>query len=189
MKKVTDSFKLLYVVLCLTIIFVGNKFYNEKSKYHSPTLYEIGTTNDAPVSLKMYYLIEKYSKQYNIPKYVAYNVAYLETGYRGPFHWNYNPHQESFAGAVGPMQIMPSTGDYLTKGKSTKQSLKMDLELNVSLSMKLLRQLFDKYKNWAVVCGCYNTGYPIVNDYGHYCDANRDYISKWITFNNLKTPN
>jgi hypothetical protein len=31
--------------------------------------------------------------------------------------------------------------------------------------MKLLRKLYDKYKNWKIVFGCYNTGRPCVNDY------------------------
>jgi hypothetical protein len=30
-----------------------------------------------------------------------------------------------------------------------------------------LRRLKNKYGDWKVVFGCYNTGRPIVNDYAH----------------------
>lgn len=40
-----------------------------------------------------------------------------------------------------------------------------DIEFNVETSMKLLRHLFDIYKDWKIVFGCYNTGQPLVNDY------------------------
>jgi len=63
----------------------------------------------------------------------------------------------------------------------------MDIELNVSLSMKLLRQLYEKHRNWGIVCGWYNTGYPVVNDYALYCQNNKDYLKKWINYR--KTPN
>ena len=45
----------------------------------------------SPTSMRMYELIEKYSDKYDVPKYIAYNVAFKETRYQGPFHWNYNP--------------------------------------------------------------------------------------------------
>jgi soluble lytic murein transglycosylase-like protein len=180
MKQVGKQIKFVYVVVCLLIIFLGNKLYHNTSDYNKPSLYNMGQNSDAPTSLKMYYLIEKYSTEYSIPKYIAYNVAYLETGYRGPFHWRYNPHQVSFAGALGPMQIMPKTGEWLTDGESTTKKLKMDIEFNINLSMKMLRWLHDRYGDWAIVCGYYNTGYPKVNDYGHYCATNKKYKDKWI---------
>ena len=65
--------------------------------------------NHEPTCIQMYYYIEKYSKQYNIPRKYAYGIAYRETGYRGPFHWRYNHKLTSSAGALGPIQIMPST--------------------------------------------------------------------------------
>jgi hypothetical protein len=67
----------------------------------------MGGVPTSPTSLKMYELLEKYSEEYDIPKHIAYNVAFLETRYQGPFHWNYVPARTSPVGAVGPMQIMP----------------------------------------------------------------------------------
>jgi soluble lytic murein transglycosylase-like protein len=140
--------------------------------------YEVGS----PVSLKMYYLVERYSEEYNIPKHIAYNIAYRETRYKGPFDWSYDPELTSYAGAVGPMQIMPSTANFIHNRKIDKEKLRTDLDLNIMTSMKLLRHLKDRYKSWDLVCGYYNTGKPIINEYARYCSSNKDYTSKWYKY-------
>jgi soluble lytic murein transglycosylase-like protein len=63
------------------------------------------------------------------------------------------------------MQIMPSTANSIWDKDIPKSILISDIDLNVETSMKLLRKLYDKYKNWKIVFGCYNTGRPCVNDY------------------------
>lgn len=131
------------------------------------------TTSDAPIisqdsppCLQMYYLIEKYAEKYDIPKSYAYGIAYCETRYRDPFQWTYYHKQTSYAGAVGPMQIMYSTAKYMWPGrKFTRNELRDDIELNVETSMKILRHLHNRYPNWKIVFGYYNTGRPIVNQY------------------------
>ena len=75
---------------------------------------------------------------------------------------------------------MPKTGKWLTNGESTNNKLKMDIEFNINLSMKMLRWLHDKYGDWALVCGYYNTGYPKVNEYANYCATNKKYKDKWV---------
>ena len=119
----------------------------------------------SPPCLQMYYNIEKYSEKYGIPKNYAYGVAWKETRYQGPLHWGYNPSQESFAGAVGPMQIMPSTANLMWKKNVERKKLRDDIKLNVETSMMLLRRLYDKYKDWKIVFGAYNTGKPLINQY------------------------
>lgn len=136
-------------------------------------------------SIKMYEAIEKYSKIYKVPKYIAYNVAYKETRYRGPFHWNYKHYQESYAGAIGPMQIMLSTAKapVYSKGEEiTKEKLMNDIDLNVKISMRILRRNFEKTGSWKLACGKYNTGRPIVNDYAIYCSTNKNYKNKWVKY-------
>ena len=136
-----------------------------------------------PKCLVMFELIEKYSSEYGIPKYIAYNIAYKETRYKGPFHWTYNPHQTSSAGAIGAMQIMPGTSKLINKKKVKKDTLMYDLDFNVKTSMKLLSKLYKKYRNWSIVCGCYNTGKPMVNDYARFCASNINYKNNWLEFN------
>ena len=100
----------------------------------------------SPTSLRMYELIEKFSTKYKIPKHIAYNVAFKETRYQGPFHWNYRPNQVSCVGALGPMQIMPSTARLVQKRNVPNDILMNDIKVNTEISMKLLSILFEKYK-------------------------------------------
>jgi len=180
---IRTHFKVIYLLICLVLLSLTYYLLqlNVESEFENKleqSSYEPGS----PVSLKMYYLIEKYSEEYDVPKYIAYNVAYKETTYKGPFDWSYTPGLTSYAGAVGPMQIIPSTASYVNKRKINREKLRTDLDLNIMTSMKYLRYLKDRYKSWDVVCGYYNTGRPIVNDYARYCSSNKDYTSKWIRY-------
>lgn len=114
--------------------------------------------------IQMFESIEKWASFYNIPKNYAYGIAYEETRYGGPFHWNYEAKRVSPVGAVGPMQIMIATGKAMDPSANRKRLL-TDIDYNVKLSMKLLRHLHDRYGDWRIVFGCYNTGRPMVNQY------------------------
>jgi soluble lytic murein transglycosylase-like protein len=46
------------------------------------------------------------------------------------------------------MQIIPATAKLICGKPIPKKVLKNDIKLNVMISMKLLRRLHDKYKNW-----------------------------------------
>lgn len=134
---------------------------------------------EGTTSLFMYQTIEKYSDSFNVPKHVAFNVAYLETGYRGPFDWDYNPEKTSSAGAVGPMQIIPRYAHYFAGRRVGVKELKQDIELNVLISMKMLRKWYSIYHDWTLACGAYNTGQPVRNSYAQYATSNKDYKNKW----------
>jgi soluble lytic murein transglycosylase-like protein len=129
-----------------------------------------------PPCIQMYHYIEKYSRMYNIPRKYAYGIAFKETTYLGPDHIDYNPYRTSSAGAVGPMQVMPATAEMVNGKRPTRSKLKNDIEYNIKTSMKLLRRLKDKHKDWKTVFGAYNTGKPIINKYANdvYC-----YIPTW----------
>jgi soluble lytic murein transglycosylase-like protein len=120
-----------------------------------------------PPCLQMYFYIEQYADSFNIPKKYAYGIANAETGYRGPFHWRYNHAQTSCAGAVGPMQVMVATAQWINKDGVSREKLKTDIKYNVFTSMKLLRKLYNLRKDWKVVFGEYNTGRPCINGYAH----------------------
>jgi soluble lytic murein transglycosylase-like protein len=133
-----------------------------------------------PTSMVMYENLEKYSDEYEIPKHIIYNIAYLETRYGGPFDWKYNPAKTSCVGAVGPMQVMPSTANLIRKEDVSVNKLKTNVEFNIETSVKLLKRLYQKYGNWEIVCGCYNTGRPIVNGYAKFCNSNKNYQKNWV---------
>ena len=131
-----------------------------------PSAYTFGVSENDPPCLRMYEAIEKYAEMYDIPKRYAYGIANAETSYKGPLHWKYNQAQTSCVGALGPMQIMPGTAQLMWPNKDISRTrLKSDIDFNVHTSMKLLRHLYDKYENWKVVFGCYNTGRPMINGY------------------------
>lgn len=185
--KNTISTKEIFILLmiCLIAIVITCSFFTDgREKNQKFVVLNDGSVGliNPPNSLEMYELIEKYSKEYDIPRHIIYNIAYLETRYQGPFHWNYRPHQTSFAGAVGPMQIMPSTANMIKEKKISVKNLKNNIELNIEISAKLLHKLYKKYGNWGIVCGCYNTGRPLINDYARFCVENKDYRKNWIKF-------
>ena len=132
------------------------------------------------ISLQMYESIEHWSDSFNVPKYVAYNVAYQETGYRGPFHFNYNPYQTSSAGAVGPMQIITRWAHPYAGRRLSDKELKTNIDLNVKISMQMLRVWYNIYKDWELAAGAYNSGQPIRNNYAVYAASNKDYKNKWV---------
>ena len=160
---------ILFTTLLLSMIVLTTSFKimnNKVEKNPSIELSKLGNSDlSSPTPLKMYELIDHYSDIYKIPKHIAFNVAYLETRYKGPFDWKYKPGQTSYAGAVGPMQIMPATAEMIRGEKIPKWKLLNDIEFNVETSMILLKKLYSKYKNWKIVFGCYNTGTPCVNKY------------------------
>ena len=132
--------------------------------------------NSSP-SIQMFFYIKKYAAQFKIPEAYAFSLAYQETRYQGPLDLKYNHMQTSSAGAIGPMQIMPSTAK-LVLGKSIPNAhLMNNIKLNVFISMKLIRMLYTQYKNWGLVFGAYNTGRPCINQYARNI-LNKQYY--WI---------
>ena len=118
-----------------------------------------------PPCLQMYYYIEKYADSFNIPKRFAYGIASHETGYKGPFHWHYNPALTSSAGAQGAMQVMVGTAKLVNHETVSASKLRNNIEYNVMTSMKLLRKLHNLYGDWKTTFGAYNSGHPCVNGY------------------------
>lgn len=162
-----------------TVIYSVNKIQERAEEEY---LEELGGQPNSPTCLVMYHWIEKYSKQYKVPKYIAYNVAYLETGYRGPFHWSYDPYRTSSAGAVGPMQIITRWAHKYAGRRVSEKELRTDLELNVRVSMKMLRERYRITHDWGLACGGYNTGSHIMNDYAVFCASNKNYKNNWVSY-------
>lgn len=169
----------LFTCLILTSSFLLNTENNKKTESEELVL-KMGDDKSSPISLQMYNIIEKKSVDYNIPRYILYNVAYLETGYRGPFHSDYNPYRTSSAGAEGAMQIITRFAQDHTDSIVSAKDLRYNIELNINVSCSMLSRLYNRYKNWDVVLGYYNTGYPQVNSYAIYASNNKNYKSNWI---------
>jgi len=138
---------------------------------------------ETPIKLnsaqRLYASIMTYAKQYNVPLHVAFNVARIETGYKGPFHDEYNHKQTSRAGALGPMQIMPQYASAYAGFKVKKPVLKDSIELNVKISMSMLREWYNRYNDWGKAAGAYNTGRPVMNSYARNA-IKKNYTDHWI---------
>jgi soluble lytic murein transglycosylase-like protein len=138
---------------------------------------------ETPIKLnsaqRLYASIMTYAKQYNVPLHVAFNVARIETGYKGPFHDEYNHKQTSRAGALGPMQIMPQYASAYAGFKVKKPVLKDSIELNVKISMSMLREWYNRYNDWGKAAGAYNTGRPVMNSYARNA-IKKNYTDHWV---------
>jgi soluble lytic murein transglycosylase-like protein len=130
-------------------------------------------------SLQMYESLERWSDSFGIPKHIAYNVAYLETRYQGPFDFDYEHRKISSAGAQGPMQIITRWAQPYVRKRVTAKELRNNIDLNVMISMKMLRKWYSIHHDWTLACGAYNSGQPIRNAYAVYATTNKDYKEKW----------
>jgi hypothetical protein len=135
---------------------------------------------DSPAE-RMYSSLICYADSFDIPLYFAFNIATIETGYRGPLDTTYNHSQVSKAGALGPMQIMHKYSHYYAGRKVTKQELRDSIEFNVRLSMKILSSHYERYGDWAKVAGAYNTGKPVLNSYARKAVDSTYFQRRWIT--------
>lgn len=169
----------LVIPILLTLIYFNGFFQNEIKKIGGLISYDDDVKDIRPKSIIMYDNLESYSKKYGVPKHIVYNIAYLETKYKGPYDWDYKHNLTSSVGALGPMQIMPKTANYIRKDNVPKNKLLNDIEFNIETSLILLKTLYKQYKNWGLVCGYYNTGRPIINGYADFCIKNIDYKKNW----------
>jgi len=160
--------KLLIVASCLTLM--GGTTYKPVEKPSH--------------ALRMYRAIMLYSGMYQVPRHVAFNIAHLETTYRGPQDSTYNPSRVSKMGAMGPMQIRYKYASYFAERKVTKSELRDSIEFNVNLSMKILAQNYKRFKSWAKAAGAYNTGKPVINHYAKEA-VKKDYQRNWLQEENM----
>lgn len=148
------------IILCLTLYI---KCDNDKVIYDIDIQKNI-TINDPP-NFKVYSAVNKYCKIYDIPPHIMFGLLYQETKYKGIYDWNYRPNQISSTGALGPAQILLSTARGLNKDNVSREKLLNDIDYNIMTSAKFLRRLKDKYNDWGVCLGYYNSGYPKINNY------------------------
>ncbi len=158
--------KYLILLLILLIYIQHNFSFDNLKEKKVDTTNKINTNDLAPPSLQVYYAIKRYAKLYNIPEKIAFGIARNETSFRNPMNFNYNHKQISSANAMGTMQVQYRTAKDVEQNKKfTKEELLNNIDLNVNISLKYLRQLYNRYKNWDIALGYYNTGYPKINEY------------------------
>lgn len=111
-----------------------------------------------PVLLRVIYprkfsaLVDRFSDQYGVPEEIVYAVIKTES--------NFDPDAISHAGAVGLMQIMPSTFAWLTEmtGENLQLSDLNDPEINIRYGTFFLQFLYQYYGNYQTALAAYNAG-------------------------------
>ena len=105
-----------------------------------------------PIRYEQY--VQKYAKEYNVPEYVILAVINVESGF--------DPKAVSTAGAIGLMQMVPSTFTWLSSFEHLDENLPVDELYNPEVSIRYgtyyLRYLFEKFYNWDTVFAAYNGG-------------------------------
>lgn len=113
-------------------------------------------------------LIRCYGDKYDIPYELLAAVIYTESGF--------DEKAASGAGAVGLMQLMPSTAEEIAwrLGVEYNEDMLTDPETNISYGSFYLRYLYRNLgENWDTACAAYNAGIGKVKGWlenGEYSD-------------------
>ena len=104
-------------------------------------------------------IVEKYAVEYNIPPEVIFAVIKTESGF--------DPNARSSAGALGLMQMMPSTFEWLTGEEHLNENLitlkLFDPDVSIRYGTYYLSYLKNKFfttdeVDWDIIFAAYNGG-------------------------------
>ncbi len=97
--------------------------------------------------------VRRYAEQYDVPEHLIYAVIRTES--------NFDRDAVSSAGAIGLMQIMPDTFEWLTNYQlfdHFELGMCYDAQTNIRYGVYYLRWLYDRYGRWNEACAAYNAG-------------------------------
>ena len=103
--------------------------------------------------------VEKYSDEFGVPEYIIYSTIKVESGF--------DSSAESSSGAVGLMQLMPDTFQYLASEMKEQYNAELIYgpETNIHYGTYYLSKLYMKYQNWDTVFAAYNGGETNVDEW------------------------
>lgn len=136
------------VFIAAIVIFVVN-FYGKAQDNLEKSAYPLEYTN----------YVDKAAKDYNLDRELIYGVIRTES--------RFNPDAGSNVGALGLMQLMPETFDWLMEkrgesGVYTTDDL-YDPAVNIDYGSYLLRYFLDYYGNEQCAVAAYNAGFEVSN--------------------------
>lgn len=101
--------------------------------------------------------VTKYSSAYGVPEYIVYAVIKTES--------DFDSSAVSGAGAIGLMQLMPSTFSELCGllGDDYEEGMLYDPETNIKYGTYYLSYLYGIYARWPTVYAAYNAGMGTVD--------------------------
>lgn len=109
--------------------------------------------------IKYQEIVETVADKYQIDKYFIYAVISTESSFR--------EDAQSHAGAIGLMQVLPSTAQWLNK----QYNLNLDTEnlfdpkINIEFGCFYYSYLIKKYKTLETACAAYNAGPSNVDEW------------------------
>ena len=140
---------IIAVALAVTAVLAATHFYKTTENNLEKSAYPLEYTD----------LVNKAAKEYNLQPALIYGVIHTES--------RFNPDAGSSVGAVGLMQIMPETFDWLQEkrgeaGKYTTEDLYTP-SVNIDYGSYLLRYFLDYYGNEKCAVAAYNAGFEVSN--------------------------
>lgn len=131
--------KIIKVISLLLIIIIIMNYKNVLKKFFPTDYQEIVTT---------------YAEKYNLDPYLVYSIIKVESGF--------DASAKSYKGAIGLMQIMPQTGEYISNllGEQGFTEGKLyDPEINIRYGTYYFSKLYKSfYKNLDIALAAYNGG-------------------------------
>ncbi len=129
-KKILIIFLISIVALFLSVIVFANVVFPKKYENY----------------------VVKYSKEYSLDKSLVYAVIKAESDFKSD--------AVSKSGALGLMQILPSTAKWIAEelGVDYSKESMFKPEINVMFGCYYLNYLFDKFKDTRIVICAYNAG-------------------------------
>ena len=132
---------------------------------------------------KHHSLVEKYANEYSVPIELVFAVIKVES--------NFETDVVSSAGALGLMQMLPSTYEWLASrlGDEPNEDLLYDPETNIRYGTYYLQYLYARFGTWEKAIIAYNWGEGnfsnFINENG-YTDGDYDSIPIKETRNYVK---
>ena len=142
--KRNRSFAIPLILITIISIILGiiiNAVWNYIELKNNPTTY-----NE---------IVKKYSLEYGVPERIIYATIKTESSFRSD--------AVSSSGAMGLMQMMPSTFEWLTSDEHLDEALPKDAlfdpEVNIRYGTYYLSYLAKKFDyDWTIVSAAYNAG-------------------------------
>lgn len=149
-KKKTNYGLIVLIVLVISILF-GFLFdiamnFVEKRIYQKPDEYVV--------------YVEKYSAEFGVPTDLVWSVIKTESGF--------DSSAVSSKGAVGLMQMMPATFEWLTDDILREYlgiGMLYDPETNIKYGTYYLSRLYNRFGDWDTALAAYNGGEGNVSDW------------------------
>ena len=140
---------IIAVALAVTAVLAATNFYKKTENNLEKSAYPLEYTD----------LVNKAAKDYNLQPALIYGVIHTES--------RFDPQAGSSVGALGLMQIMPETFDWLQEkrgetGKYTTEDLYTP-SVNIDYGSYLLRYFLDYYGNEKCAVAAYNAGFEVSN--------------------------